>query len=105
MNALPVPLYLAVKDCVLVLGQHLLLSGHLLLPAGQRVQRLALLGKCRTERVNNRVDGLQPLALAEFLEPRQPPWDFPREREDGLVVDGGEIKLVDHDARTIADRR
>ena len=74
---LAVALDLAVKDGVLVLGQHLLFAGHLELPAHHLLHRLPLLRKRRVERVNDGVDAAQALALPVLLVSREPPWDFP----------------------------
>ena len=57
MNALAVLLGLAIEQSVLVLGQHLGLGRHLLLPPLQRLQGLALLGQGGIDGRDDVVDG------------------------------------------------
>lgn len=77
MNALPVPLFLAVEHGVLVAWQHLSLGRHLGLPRLERLERLPLPREGLVEGVDHGVDGPEALPLAGFLEPRQPPGDLP----------------------------
>lgn len=79
VNALPVPLHFPVEDCVLVLGQHLLLSRHLQLPAihllhAQPCPRQRIV-ECR----NNTVYVSKALALSVLLVAGQTPGNFPVE--------------------------
>lgn len=77
MDALAVPLLLAVEDGVLVLGQHLGLGGHLSPPAFHRLDGLTLLGKSVLNGGDDIVNGPQPAALPELLELGHAPWDLP----------------------------
>lgn len=77
MDALPVSLLLAVEDGVLVLGQHLGLGGHRLLPRLEGGERVALLGERGVEGRDDRVDGPEPPSLPGLLEARQSPGSLP----------------------------
>ena len=79
MNSLPIPLYLAVKDCVFVLGQHFLLSGHLYLPAIDPLHVQARPRQGIVKRRNNAVYVSEALALSVLLVAGQAPGDFPGE--------------------------
>lgn len=79
MNSLPVSLHFSVEDCVLVLGQHLLLGGHLQLPA----VHLLHAQPCPRERIvkcrNDAVYVSKALALSVLLVAGQAPGNFPEE--------------------------
>jgi hypothetical protein len=75
--SLSIPLHLAVKDCVFVLGQHLCLGRHLHLPAIDLLQAFALSCERVIERLDYGVDVAEALALAVLLVAGQAPWDFP----------------------------
>lgn len=77
VNALAVPLLLAIEDGVLVLGQHLGLGGHLSPPAPHRLDSLSLLGEGVLDGGDDVVNGPQPAALPELLELGHAPWDLP----------------------------
>lgn len=77
VNALPVSLLLAVEDGVLVLGQHLGLGGHRLLPCLEGGERLALLGERSIEGCDDGVDGSEPPSLPGLLKARQSPGGLP----------------------------
>ncbi|EGO57906.1 hypothetical protein NEUTE1DRAFT_110080 [Neurospora tetrasperma FGSC 2508] len=77
VDALAVPLLLAVEDGVLVLGQHLGLGGHLSPPAFHRLDGLTLLGKSVLNGGDDVVNGPQSAALPELLELGHAPWDLP----------------------------
>jgi hypothetical protein len=78
--SLSIPLHFAVKYCVFVLGQHLWLGRHLHLPPVDLLQAFALSCEGVIERLDNRVDVAEALALAVLLVAGQPPWDFPAAR-------------------------
>jgi hypothetical protein len=77
VDALAVPLDLAVKNRVLVLGQHLLLRRHLRLPALDLLHAESEARKRTVERRDDAVDVPETLALAVLLVARQAPRDFP----------------------------
>jgi hypothetical protein len=74
---LPIPLHLAIKHAVLVLGQHLLLSRHLHLPPLHLLHALAQSSERVIEGRDDGVDVAQAFALAVLLVPGEAPWDFP----------------------------
>lgn len=80
MNSLPVLLLLLIKNRVLVLGQHLLLSGHLCVPPlnGLCCQPAISLQR-RTHGIYHAVDGAEALALSCLLRTGESPRDFPVE--------------------------
>ncbi len=77
MNALPIPLRFPVEHGVFVLGQHLGLAGHRLLPYVEGLQRLALFRKRLVDRRYNRIDGPQTLPVPRLLESGKSPGNFP----------------------------
>lgn len=80
MNPLPVLLLLAIEDGIFILGQHLLLNGHLGLPPLHLFRLNAYL---RQRLVNSRddiVNASKTLALARFLEFRYSPRGLPVRR-------------------------
>lgn len=77
MHTLPISSCLSVKHSILVLGQHLILLGHLMLPSFKTLRRLTLLSKCGLEDVNDTVDLSKALALSEFPGDGQLPWNLP----------------------------
>lgn len=77
VNSLSVALGVAVKDGVLVSGQHLSLSRHLLLPSLEGLECLALLCESSVEGGHDVVDGLQAHSVAALLELGQTPGDLP----------------------------
>lgn len=86
MNTLPIGLLLLVEDGVLVLGEHLLLTGHLRVPPLNGLGALPLSGKSSTEGINNLVHGAQTLALPGLLGRRETPWDLPVSRKGKLLA-------------------
>lgn len=82
MNALAIPLHLAIKHAVFVLGQHLLLRRHLLLPALDLLQALAHAAQRVVERADDAVDMAQALAVAVFLVSREAVGDFPAGKKE-----------------------
>lgn len=81
MNTLPVGLLLLVEDSVLVLGEHLLLAGHLGIPPLNSLGALTLPGKSSAEGINDLVHGAQTLALPGLLGRGETPWDLPVRRK------------------------
>lgn len=77
MNSLPVSLCLAVEQGVFVLGQHLSLGRHLLLPPLQRLQGLSLFSQGSIDGRNDGIDGSQSAPLSDLLELGHPPRDLP----------------------------
>ena len=77
MNSLPIPLLLAIKNRIFILGPHLLLPRHLLFPSLQIFQRSSLFSeRC----INDGDDGIhrtEPFALAGFLGRGEAEGDFP----------------------------
>ena len=65
--ALPIPLDLAVKDRVFVLGQHLLFRRHLLLPRFHLLQGLAQARKGGVEGRDDSVDAPETVTVAVLL--------------------------------------
>lgn len=86
MNTLPVGLLLLVEDSVLVLGEHLLFTGHLCVPPLNGFGALALTGKSSTEGINDLVHSAQTLALPGLLGRGQTPWDLPVSRKGKLLA-------------------
>ena len=79
VNALAIPLRLAIEQRVLVLGQHLSLRRHLRLPILQCRNGLPLLRQRRVQRRDDIVDGPETLSVPPLLELGQTPGDFPEE--------------------------
>lgn len=77
MNALAVALLLLVEQSVLVLGEHLLLTGHLGVPAGHGLGCLTIALESSAQGVDDAVHGAQALALASLLRGRQTPRGLP----------------------------
>lgn len=77
MNALPVPLHFPIENGIFVLGQHLRLSRHLLLPRLDLLQRLAQASQRRIDGGHNGVDAPETFTVAVLLVSREAPWDFP----------------------------
>ena len=86
MNTLPVGLLLLVEDGVLVLGEHLLLTGHLGVPPLNGLCALALSGKSCTEGINDLIHGAQTLALPGLLGRGETPRDLPVSRKGKLLA-------------------
>lgn len=85
MNPLPILPLLLIKYRILVLGQHLRLPGHLLVPSLDSLGGLALsLERC-ADRVDGLVYGAESLPLARFLEAGDAPGGFPNKKEVELV--------------------
>lgn len=85
MNALPIRLLLLIKDGVLVLGQHLLLPGHLIVPPVNGPGALSVPLQGCAEGIDDAVDGAQTLTLPGFLGLRDAPWGLPVREIAGLV--------------------
>ena len=81
MNALAVGLLLLIEKSVLVLGQHLLLTGHLSIPPLNSLGALAIARKSSAQCVDNAVNSAEALALAGFLGRGQAPWGLPARRK------------------------
>jgi len=86
MYPLPIPLHLPIKHSILILGPHLGLSGHFLLPALQRGRAghvVFLEGGVHGR--DDAVDHAEAFALAALLVGGEAPGDFPVGRGGGLV--------------------
>lgn len=78
MDSLPILLLLLIKDRILVLGHHFLLSGHLSVPPLHSLGRQTAIALQRcADSVHDAVDGTETLALSCLLGTGEPPRDFP----------------------------
>jgi hypothetical protein len=79
---------LAIKDCVFVLWQHLLLSGHCCLPPLHSVCLDSLFREGIVYDVDDFVNVTKAAALAGFLMSGEAPWDFPTLLISSVHIDG-----------------
>lgn len=84
MNALAVGLLLLVEESVLVLGQHLLFTGHFLVPTLDSLGVLTIPGECSADGIDDTVHSAQALALPGLLRRRETPWGLPVRRKKYL---------------------
>lgn len=77
VDPLPIPLLLAIKDRILVLGPHFLLPRHLSFPPVKVLHAAALFSKCGVYACDDAVDSPETFALPSFLGGGEAPWDFP----------------------------
>jgi hypothetical protein len=67
MHSFPVPLFLSIKKRILILGSHLVLARHLLLPSLDRFGSCVLFRKGGVDGGYNRINGAEALSMARFL--------------------------------------
>lgn len=103
-NRLPILLLLPIKDGVFVLRNHLLLSGHLVLPPIQSFRRQALLSQSFLHAIDDAVHRAQTLALSCFLQTREPPWDLPTQRTPSSAQRQGRANQSDPGGATYHKR-
>lgn len=77
VHTLSVSSSFSIEHGVLVLGQHLTLLWHLMLPSFESLCRLTLLAERRLDDVDYAVDFPEPLSLSEFARYGELPGDFP----------------------------
>jgi hypothetical protein len=75
--SLPISLDFAVKDCVFILWQHLLLRWHFQLPPLHLLHALSLACERIIERLDYGVDVAEALTLSVLLVSGQAPWNLP----------------------------
>lgn len=89
MDSLSILLLLLIKDRILVLGHHLLLSGHLSVPPLHGLGRQTAIPLQRSaDRVHDAVDGTETLALSCLLGTGEPPGDFPIQEQLVIMLCG-----------------
>ena len=86
MNALAVVLLLLVEESVLVLGQHLLLARHLLVPPLDSLGVLTIAGECSADGIDDAVHSAQALTLPGLLGRREAPRGLPVRRKRKMLV-------------------
>lgn len=91
MNALPVRLLLLVEESVLVLGQHLLLAGHLGKPPVDSLCGVTVALQGSAEGIDDTVHGAQALALPGLLGCGEAPRGLPVERKKTVLALQGSI--------------
>lgn len=77
MNALAVLLLLLVEQCVLVLGQHLLLARHFPVPALDGLGGVSIALQRGGDSVDNPVNATEALPLTSLLRLGEAPRDLP----------------------------
>jgi hypothetical protein len=87
VNSFPVLLLLAIEDCIFVLGQHLLLSGHCCFPPLNSKRLDSLFCESVVHDVDDFVNVTEAAALAGFLMSGEAPWYFPALRVSTVPVD------------------
>lgn len=94
VEALPVGLLLLVEESVLVLGQHLLLTGHLGIPPLDGLCGVTVALQSSANGIDDTVNGTQALALPGLLGCREAPWGLPVEREKKTLALQGQSKYT-----------
>lgn len=79
MNPLPIILLFLIKNSILVLGQHFLLTRHLLVPPIDGLGALSVPLEGGADGIDDAVNSAETLPLAGFLVAGDAPWDFPEE--------------------------
>lgn len=89
MNPLPIILLFLIKNSILVLGQHFLLTRHLLVPPIDGLGALSVPLEGGADGIDDAVNSAETLPLAGFLVAGDAPWDFPViEKEAGQLCWG-----------------
>ena len=94
MDTLAVLLLLLIEDRVLVLGKHLLLTGHFIVPALYRLGGVSVAFQSCGDSVDNAVNATEALSLACLLGGRKTPRDLPIPLTSNISAIGQSCRMV-----------